>query len=111
LKWKALNALVVGTHSRGIRLVPLSLQHSPQTKATPWSHDFDQGMIFVNVAYGASQKTDRIYSQEFRISKSEHAASYASAGLNHDTKFDLRNVLELPLKDAYFSVPPHAPQG
>jgi hypothetical protein len=71
----------------------------------------DQGMIFVSVAYGTSQKTDRLYSGEFKISKSEHPAAYASAGLSYDTKFDLRNVLELPFNDAYFSVPPHAPHG
>ena len=68
-------------------------------------------MIFVSVAYGTSQKTNRLYSGEFRISKSEHPAAYASAGLSYDTKFDLRNVLELPFNDAYFSVPPLAPQG
>jgi hypothetical protein len=68
-------------------------------------------MIFVCVSYGTSQKTDRLYSGEFRISKSEHPAAYASAGLSYDTKFDLRNILELPFNDAYFSVPPHAPHG
>jgi hypothetical protein len=31
--------------------------------------------------------------------------------LSYDTKFDLRNVLELPFNDAYFSVPPRAPHG
>jgi len=68
-------------------------------------------MIFVDVAYGISQKTDRLYSGEFRISKADHPATYASAGLSYDTKFNLRNVLELPFNDAYFSVPPHAPYG
>ena len=71
----------------------------------------DEGMIFVNVAYGTSQKTDRLYDGEFRISKSEHPAAFASAGLSYDTKFDLKNVLELPFNDAYFSVPHHAPHG
>ena len=71
----------------------------------------DQGMIFVNVAYGTSQKTDRLYSGEFKISKSEHPAAYACAGLSYDTKFELKNILELPFNDAYFSVPPHAPHG
>jgi len=70
-----------------------------------------EGVIFVSVAYGTSQKTDRLYSGEFRIAKSEHPAAYTSAGLSYDTKFDLRNVLELPFSDAYFSVPPHAPHG
>ncbi len=68
-------------------------------------------MIFVSVAFGTSQKTDRLYSGEFRISKSEHPAAYTSAGLSYDTKFDLRKVLELAFNDDYFSVPPHAPQG
>ena len=71
----------------------------------------DQGMIFVSVAYGTSQKTNRLYSGAFRISKSGHPAAYASAGLSYETKFDLKNILELPYNDAYFSVPPHAPHG
>ncbi len=50
-----------------------------------------EGMIFVCVAYGTSQKTDRLYSGEFRISKSEHPAAYASAGLNYGTKFGLKS--------------------
>ena len=68
-------------------------------------------MIFVSAAYGTSQKTDRLYGGEFRISRSEHPAAYASANLSYDTKFDLKKVLELPFNDAYFSVPPHAPYG
>ena len=68
-------------------------------------------MNFVSVAYGTSQKTDRLYRREFRISKNELPAAYANAGLSYDTKFDLRNVLELPFNDAYFSVPPQAPHG
>ena len=71
----------------------------------------EEGHIFVSVAYGTSQKTDRLYSGEFRITKGEHPAAYTSPGLSYDTKFDLRHMLELPFKDAYFSVPPHAPHG
>lgn len=71
----------------------------------------DDGLFFVSVAYGTSQKTNRLYSGEFRIAKSEHSVAYASAGLSFDTKFDLRNILELPFNDNYFSVPPHAPYG
>jgi PemK-like, MazF-like toxin of type II toxin-antitoxin system len=73
--------------------------------------EYDEGLIFVSVAYGTSQKTDRLYSGESRISKREHPAAYASAGLSYGTKFDLRNVLELPFNEAYFSVPPNAPHG
>ena len=71
----------------------------------------DDGLVFVSVAYGTSQKTNRLYTGEFRIGKIEHPAAYASAGLSFDTKFDLNNVLELPFNDDYFSVPPHAPFG
>ncbi len=71
----------------------------------------DAGCIFVTVAYGTSQKTNRLYGGEFRITKVEHPAAYASAGLSHDTKFDLKNALELPFHDDWFSVPPHAPHG
>lgn len=71
----------------------------------------DDGLVFVSVAYGSSQKTNRLYSGEFRIGKIEHPAAYASAGLSFDTEFDLRNVLELPFNEDYFSVPPHAPYG
>ncbi len=63
------------------------------------------------MSYGTSQKTDQRYSGEFRITKAEHTAAYASAGLSYDTKFDLSKVMELPFNDAYFSAPPHAPHG
>lgn len=63
----------------------------------------------MSVAYGTSQKTDRLYSGEFCIAKSEVAAAYKNAGLSYDNMFDLGKVLELPFNDAYFSVPPHAP--
>ena len=71
----------------------------------------DEGRFFVSVAYGTSQKTDRLYSGKFRITKSEHPAAYASAGLSYDTKFNLSKMLELPYNDDYFSVPPLAPHG
>jgi hypothetical protein len=70
-----------------------------------------EATVFVSVAYGTSQKTDRLYSGEFRISKTEHPAAFKCSGLSYDTKFNLRNVVELPFIDAYFSVPPHAPHG
>ena len=48
---------------------------------------------------------------DFEISKRKHPWAYASAGLSYDTQFDLKNILELPFNDAYFSVPAHAPHG
>lgn len=71
----------------------------------------DEARIFVSVAYGTSQKTDRLYSGEFLISKKDHPAAYVSGGLSYDTKFNLRHILELPFNDVYFSIPPLAPHG
>lgn len=55
--------------------------------------------------------TYRPYIGEFRISKRQHPAAYGSAGLSYDTKFDLSNIFELPIHDAYFSIQSHEPQG
>ena len=62
--------------------------------------------LTVGVAYGTSQKTNRLVSGEFAIRKAEHKAAYAMAGLSYDTKFDLRNILHLPWNDSFFAVPP-----
>ena len=72
--------------------------------------DFEEN-FFVSVAYGTSQKTNRLYIGEFLISKRDHSAAYASAGLSYDTKFNLKRILELPFNEDYFSVPPLAPYG
>lgn len=71
----------------------------------------DEGKVFVVVAYGTSQKINRLYSGEFRITRQDLPAAYAHAGLSYDTKFDLSKALELPYNNDYFSVPPHAPHG
>ena len=90
-------------------------QMNPKPKPRPGlillTKEDDHGFLFVTVAYGTSQKINRLYSGEFRITKSEHSAAYTSAGLSYDTKFDLKHVIELPFTDDYFSVPPHAPYG
>ncbi len=65
--------------------------------------------VAVEVAYGTSQRTDRLLSGEFAIRKAGHKAAYATAGLSYDTKFDLRHVVELPWNAEFFAVPP-APQ-
>lgn len=87
----------------------------PKPKARPGliveTKEDAAGQIFVTVAYGTSQTTDRLYRGEFLIAQSEHPSAYRSAGLSFDTKFDLGNRLELPFNDDYFSVPPHAPHG
>ena len=89
----------------------VQLKPKPRPALIVATKEDDDGLVFVSVAYGTSQKTNRLYTGEFRIGKIEHPAAYASAGLSFDTKFDLNNVLELPFNDDYFSVPPHAPYG
>lgn len=72
--------------------------------------EYDDGVV-VKVAYGTSQKLDRMLAGEFAIRKVENPAAYVLAGLSYDTKFDLNNMLELPWNDSFFGVPPLAPHG
>jgi hypothetical protein len=65
----------------------------------------------VTVAYGTSQKMQRLAAGEFAIRKAENKAAYELAGLSYDTKFDLRNRVELPWNDSFFAVPPNPPHG
>jgi hypothetical protein len=85
----------------------------PKPKARPalvlTTNASDEREIFVDVAYGTSQKTDRLYKGEFLISKELYPTAYREAGLSYDTKFDLGNYVKLPFNNVYFSVPPHAP--
>ena len=70
----------------------------------------DQGRPVVAVAYGTSQKVDRLYPGEFVIALSDREA-YDAAGLSHPTKFDLRRTFELDYNDIWFAVAPGAPYG
>lgn len=65
----------------------------------------------VKVAYGTSQKVDRLNAGEFAIRKGENKAAYEFAGLSYDTKFDLGNMVEVPWSDTFFSVPPNPAHG
>lgn len=38
-------------------------------------------------------------------------AAYEAAGLSYDTKFDLKQTVDLPYSTEWFSVPPGAPYG
>ena len=67
--------------------------------------------IVVRVAYGTSQKLDRLSTGEFAIRKAEHLAAYALAGISFDTKFDLNHTLDMPWNERFFSVPPEARHG
>jgi len=71
----------------------------------------EDGFKFVTVAYGTSQKTNRLYSGEFKISEKDNPSAYTSSGLSYETKFNLKLTVQLPFNDLYFSVPPHSPYG
>jgi hypothetical protein len=67
--------------------------------------------IEVKVAYGTSQKLERLKAGEFAIRRLDNAAAYELAGLSHDTKFDLAKALSLPWGDMFFGVPPNPRHG
>jgi len=68
-------------------------------------------LFTVRVAYGTSQKTTQLYRGEFAILQSRNPAAYAAAGLSYDTKFNLRQLVDLSYTAKWFSVPPAAPHG
>ena len=65
----------------------------------------------IGVAYGTSQRTNALRAGEFLISKVRHPIAYKQAGLALDTKFDLKQIVELPWSDRYFKVPATTKQG
>ena len=74
---------------------------------------FDNGApeFEVQVAYGTSQKTRTLYGGEFAIYRQLNAAAYEAANLSFDTKFNLKQLIDLPFSTEWFSVPPAAPNG
>jgi PemK-like, MazF-like toxin of type II toxin-antitoxin system len=73
--------------------------------------DGDDTQFVVSVVYGTSQKTTALRRGEFAILKAMHPAAYEAAGLSYDTKFDLKQMINLAYIEAWFSVPPAAPYG
>lgn len=67
-------------------------------------------VIWVQVAYGTSQKVDKLFPGEFVIAPSDGDA-YAISGLSYATKFDLASTFELPFNEDWFGVSPGAPHG
>ncbi len=65
----------------------------------------------VRVAYGTSQKLDRLKTGEVAIKQAQHPAAYALAGLSYDTKFDFKAIVEVPWTDRYFKAPPKSRYG
>jgi len=73
--------------------------------------DGEPEQVFVRVAYGTSQRVTTLYRGEFVILQAQNPAAYKTAGLSYDTKFDLKQQIDLPYTTDWFSVPPAAPYG
>ena len=88
---------------------------SPRPKPRPTlilaAFDDYAPQFVVRVAYGTSQRTTALHRGEFAILRNRNPAAYEAAGLSYDTKFDLRQVIDLPYTTEWFSVPPAAPHG
>ena len=74
-------------------------------------YDDEAPQFIVQVAYGTSQKTDRLFAGEFLIAQSKNPAAYSAAHLSFATKFNVKQALDLPYSSQWFSVPPAAPHG
>ncbi len=92
---------------------PREKSHEPAPKARP-ALVLRVGRIddrpAVAIAYGTSQKVERLSPGEFAISPADGAA-YTASGLSYPTKFNLARRVELPFNDRWFAVPPGAPFG
>ena len=73
--------------------------------------DDDAPQFHVRVAYGTSQRMNTLHRGEFCIARERNPVAFAAAGLSFDTKFDLKQALDLPYTTDWFSVPPAAPHG
>lgn len=73
--------------------------------------DDDSPRFTVRVVYGTSQRTTMLHRGEFAILNVRNPAAYAEAGLSYDTKFDLKQTIDLPYNSEWFSVPPSARHG
>ena len=73
--------------------------------------DDDTPEFTVRVAYGTSQRTTTLHRGEFSILRDRNPVAFQAAGLSYDTKFDLRQAVDLPFTSDWFSVPPAALHG
>ena len=73
--------------------------------------DDDAPQFEVRVAYGTSQRPTTLHRGEFSILRNRNRAAFEAAGLSYDTKFDLKQMVDLPYTCEWFSVPPTAPHG
>ena len=73
--------------------------------------DDDAPQFTVKVVYGTSQRTTELHRGEFCIARLQNSAAFQAAGLSYDTKFNLKQTVDLPCNSDWFSVPPAAPHG
>ncbi|MHB8743941.1 MAG: hypothetical protein ACYC9L_12540 [Sulfuricaulis sp.] len=73
--------------------------------------DDDAPRFETRVVYGTSQRTTTLFRGEFAILRDRNPIAFETAGLSYDTKFDLKQMLDLPYNTDWFSVPPAAPHG
>jgi len=58
----------------------------------------------ITVAYGTSQKTDRVYPTEFVIDPDD--ANFSQTGLSVRTKFDMNNQVKIPFNSDWVAKAP-----
>ena len=73
--------------------------------------DDDAPHFSVEVVYGTSRRTTTLYRGEFSILRDRNLAAYEAAGLSYDTKFDLKQIVNLLYNSDWFSVPPATQHG
>jgi len=73
--------------------------------------DDNAAQFEVRVVCGTSQRTTPLHRGESTILRERNLAAYEVAGLSYDTKFDLKQTLDVPYTTEWFSVPPAAPHG
>ena len=66
--------------------------------------------FYAEVAYGTSQKTDRLHPGEFLITRRDGAA-WQISGLSYETKFNFSQTVELPYDSEWFGLASGTPYG
>lgn len=93
---------------------PEDLELSPGTKPRPalilTVFDDEAPEFRVRVAYGTSRKVRQLYAGEFAVTELDGAA-YKLSGLSYPTKFNLKQLVELPYNDEWFGAAPGIPHG
>ncbi len=88
---------------------------SPRPKPRPALilavYDDEEPEFVVRVVYGTSKRTTELHRGEFAILQAKNPAAYEAAGLSFDTKFNMKQALDLPFTSEWFSVPPSVPHG